>query len=246
MIKPLALLILNSILLATLNLNVSENPTDYAVSAMESEPTPEESYTPTGEWCSSVVDKTLAALPEAHTEELDQLELIFETNAKRGQAGGHIIKLRCVDVSEQELTAVLVHEMGHVVDLGMLEGSSWAGNSKFVDGSKPVKNDDPSIDFYELSWNDDESDAFYNFVSGYASTDPFEDFAESYVYYVLHGESFRELADVNDILDAKYAFLRDEVFEGVEYYENDLEEPSLYKRPYDITLLDFDLNNFQI
>lgn len=197
--------------------------------------------------CLTTVKNTLAALPEEHVEPLEKLVLVFDDEAKRGLAGGDIIKLRCSDISEEEMTAVLVHEMGHVVDIGMMKG--FASDSyHFVDGERPVWDDDPSVDFYEMSWVSNEENVsdtnLLDFVTGYSETDPFEDFAESYLYYVLHGESFYEISTTNDRVKAKYEFLRDYVFEGVEYRGIDEYEPLMISRPYDATLLDYDLVSF--
>lgn len=194
--------------------------------------------------CMSTINQTLAVLPENHVEALEKLILIFDEEAKRGQAGGTLMKLRCADVTTEELAAVLIHEMGHIVDIGMLVGTN-TGLYDFVDGERPVWSDDLSATFYEISWvsNDEwaEDTAKLSFVSRYADSDPFEDFAESYVYYVLQGDAFRTLSDSNEDIAAKYEFMRDYVFEGIEYSEIGQHEVLLFERPYDVTLLNYNL-----
>jgi len=198
------------------------------------------------EACMSLALDVLDALPAEHTEALHKLTFVFDDDAKRGQAGGNIMRLRCSDISKEEFAAVLIHEMGHIVDTGLMQGSYGDGN-EFKDGEKPVLSDDISVVFYEISWISNntfsEGTDGYSFISGYAKTDPFEDFAESYVAYILHGESFRTYSDSNEDLSKKYEFLKKYVFDGVEYGGIDLAQVS-EERVYDVTKLPFDLDLF--
>jgi len=193
-------------------------------------------------YCLSTIQDALEFLPTEHTAALDKIVLVFDEDATRGQAGGSMMKIRCSGMSEEEMVAVVIHEMGHVVDTGLLQGikTDYAG---YQDGNKPVYIDDPSADFYKISWisnyETQKNVTGFSFVSGYAKTDPFEDFAETYLYYILHGKSFRELAETNDELAEKYEFLENEIFNGVEYFGTDEYKGSVYERPYDSTLLDF-------
>jgi hypothetical protein len=197
--------------------------------------------------CLDIVNNVLDTLPSEHSMAVENLSLVFDEVAKRGQGGGNTVKVRCVNVSEDELVSVLIHEVGHVVDTGLIDANDGS-DSTFTDGDYPVSSDDKSVDFYSVSWiaNNEfqDSTSSYSFVSEYAMTDPFEDFAESYLYYVLHGESFRRLALVNSQIDAKYDFLRDYVFDGVEYGGFDWYTAPLFDRPYDSTLLPYDLEGF--
>ncbi|PIP66387.1 hypothetical protein COW94_02055 [Candidatus Peregrinibacteria bacterium CG22_combo_CG10-13_8_21_14_all_44_10] len=198
------------------------------------------------EACMSLALSVLGSLPAEHAEALTDLTLVFDDNAKRGQAGGHLMRIRCVDISDEEFAAVMVHEMGHIVDTGLLQGS---GSDEYVfsDGSKPVLKDDLSVLFYETSWISNysftsETDG-YSFVSRYATSDPFEDFAETYVAYVLHGETFRSYAASSDEINEKYEFMKNYVFEGIEY--SGIDQAQAYdERVYDVTKLPFDLDFF--
>ncbi len=199
------------------------------------------------EACMTLALEVLDALPEEHADALEDITFVFDDDAKRGQAGGNKMRIRCANVSEEEFAAVLIHEMGHVVDLGLMEGVDGDTNA-FQDGKRPVLSDDPSVLFYEISWvsNYDFSEGIhgYSFVSQYAASDPFEDFAESYAAYVLHGEMFREFASSNEELAEKYEFLKTYVFDGVEYDGISLAEFSSSTRVYDVTKLPFDLDSF--
>ncbi len=212
--------------------------------------------------CKSLVYKTLKSLPSEATSTLKNLTLSFETDARRGLGGGSTIILRCENVTDDELVSVLVHEMGHIVDTGLMEGTSDSGESEFRDGNDPVYNNDPSLEFYRLSFVSDKTRKTQatklDFVTGYAMTDPYEDFAESYNYYILHGVAFRKLARENEILQQKYNYLKTRVFKGLEYFldeeartvnsanktDNVGKTISSGERQYDATLVPYDLNKF--
>lgn len=197
--------------------------------------------------CKSLVYRTLKSLPEKPVNHLKNLTLYFSDSGRRGLGGGDTIILRCQNVTDEELVGVLVHEMGHIHDTGVLGGSMWSSKSEFMDGSKPVKSDDPSVDFYRLSWQNDTTlkatASEEDFVSGYAMTDPFEDFSESYAYYILHGTEFRQLAKENAVLQAKYKFLKERVLDGKEYVNGE-EVVDVKTRHYDVTVLPYDMAKF--
>ena len=197
--------------------------------------------------CKSLVFQTLTSLPEEHREYLRHLTLYF-AEGRRGLGGGSTIILRCSDVDDLELSSVLVHEMGHIVDTGLKTGNRWSGNSEFMDGSLHIYNDDPSLRFYRLSWEDENTikptAEKTDFVTGYAMTDPYEDFAESYNYYILHGKQFKEMAKYDVDLRRKYLDLKYFIFSGQEFDndQNELEDKEM--RRYDSTVLAYDHEKF--
>ncbi|MBU1992825.1 hypothetical protein KKG51_03970 [Patescibacteria group bacterium] len=197
--------------------------------------------------CKAIVYRTLEALPEEHVSKLKHLILRMEEDGNRGLGGSHTIFLRCMDVSDLELAAVLVHEMGHIVDLGVNDGSYFSGKSEFVDGMVPIYNDDLSLNFYRISWKDAETvkeDATdMDFVTGYATTDPFEDFAESYIMYTLQGSRFRMMARSNEALQAKYEFLKTYIFDNKEFTSL-VGNARSTDRHYDSTLLSYNITKF--
>lgn len=131
-----------------------------------------------------------------------------------------MIYLRC-DLPAEEIISVFIHEMGHLVDLSLLEPREQIQLSGFWNGTDPIYETDPSLLFYRLSWLDSttvRSESHTDdFVTGYAQENPFEDFAESSIFYVLHGEKFRYLMTKSPILQAKYDFLKYYVFSGSEF-----------------------------
>lgn len=197
--------------------------------------------------CKSLVFQTLTSLPEEHRGYLQHLTLYF-ADGRRGLGGGSTIILRCSDVDDGELSSVLVHEMGHIVDTGLKTGNSWTGNSEFMDGELPIYNDDPSLRFYRISWENDKTikvtSESTDFVTGYAMSDPYEDFAESYNYYLLHGRQFKEMAKYDVDLRRKYLYLKYFIFSGQEFDNDPNELPNFTMRRYDSTILAYDYEKF--
>lgn len=200
--------------------------------------------------CKSIVYRTLRSLPKEPVSHLKNLTLNFDENARRGLGGGSKIIVRCVDVSNAELAAVLTHEIGHIMDTGVLQGSSLAGGSGFMDGSDDVRSNDPSVQFYLFSFKDEKTlktgASDLDFVSGYAMSDPFEDFAETYAYYLLHGNEFRKLAKSNKTLLQKYNFMKNSIFNGKEYFNGEDQNLNVLDRNYDVTVLPYNLSKFLV
>ncbi len=199
------------------------------------------------EWCTEFVTDVFTILPENHTAAATNLILSFDSEARRGLGGDHTIILRCVNTTPEELVAVLIHELGHVVDTGLITSTDEGEISPFVDRGRVVLDSDPSVQFYTASWADSESltGSKWDFVSGYSRTNPFEDFAEAYTAYVLHGPLFRDYAELNEVLAEKYNYLKTTVFDGVEFdFALETTSKGVYERVYDMTRLNFDLESF--
>ena len=105
-------------------------------------------------------------------------------------------------VSLNEVSKVLVHEIGHMIDIYTLK--------------KRLQKPDPSQAFYAISWvKPDVMKAGLNassFVSGYAATNQYEDFAESFTLYIFHNNEFLARARNNEVLQQKYDFLKSKIF----------------------------------
>jgi len=186
-------------------------------------------------------------LPETHVNTLQDLEVKKEYHSSRGMANRKKMILHTDSIdSDKELISVFVHEMGHVVDLGLFVGSRGIP-TEFRDGKKTILSDDRSLSFYRLSWIDintrKTSAVRADFVSGYAMSDAFEDFAESYLFYRIHGEKFRSAMKNSMILTSKYNFLKDIVFDGIEF-QTDKETSSFANLIFDATLLPFTMRDF--
>ncbi len=191
----------------------------------------------------STLQASLLDLPTMHTASLKKLEVRKDTNVSRGLANSQMMILNTDSISsEDELRAVFTHEMGHIVDLGTLTTDSYTKTVFWTNGTQVFAND-PSLDFYHLSWVDYKTKSLLatrsDFVSGYAMTSPFEDFAESYLFYRLHGEKFRQIATYSDVLAAKYDFMKQQVFKGEEFQTEKAENGFLHNLIWDATLVKF-------
>lgn len=192
-----------------------------------------------------IIDFLQNIIPEEHLSSLENLILDYNPEAHRGLGGKSIIILRAVNIDLSEFYSVMVHEIGHTVDLGYFTETDDSEVSGFKDGKKNVFETDPSLGFYRISWKNDtelnKTASNLDFVSGYAMTDPFEDFAESYVYYVLHNKDFKSKTQTSPALLAKYEFMKNEIFQNREFDTGEYLINDLKKRPWDITVLDYDL-----
>lgn len=199
--------------------------------------------------CASLVYKTLQVVPREVAAKVKDLTLFFNNSGRRGLGGGSTIILRCQNVTDEELVGVLTHELGHVMDTGVLTGNYWSGVSAYKDGENPVYLDDSSLSFYNISFINEKvlkaGVSNLDFVSGYAKSDPFEDFAESFNYYLLHGDDFRQMAVGNKAITEKYNFMKEKVFDGKEFnFSSKEDERLLTSRHYDSTLIDYNLDEF--
>jgi hypothetical protein len=193
--------------------------------------------------------QVMGKLPSTHISSLKNLILDNDPNANRGLGGKSLIILRGVNMDKSEEAAVLIHEIGHNVDLGYLNGPDDAPASEFKDGRTVVREGDPSLDFYRISWTNEKARAKtavnFDFVSGYAMTDPFEDFAETYAYYILHNRDFQSKLQTSEALAKKYNYMKNEVFGG-RVFDTGVSEDGqmLNQRPWDVTVLSYNLDKF--
>ncbi|MFH1012565.1 MAG: putative zinc-binding metallopeptidase [Candidatus Peregrinibacteria bacterium] len=185
-------------------------------------------------------------LPESHVRSVENVILDYDPQAHRGLGGRQIVILRA-DMEPRELVGVLVHELAHNVDLIALESSQTQRASGFKDGDQAIFIGDPSVDFYRISWETEivrkRTASNLDFVSGYAMTDAFEDFAETYAYYVLHGNEFKAKVATSPALYAKWRFMKYHVFDGIEFDTGD-GVVNAESRPWDVTVLPYDLMAF--
>lgn len=162
-----------------------------------------------------LLDSVLRWMPSLCRNQLKHLIVRYEPKAERGQATATAILLRG-GMAKNETAAVLIHECGHVIDLGAYQGTMSSGESRFPDGDTPTYNDDPSVEFYKISWQNSlmkkSSAGKSDFVSGYAMEDPWEDIGESIVYFALHKEEFAQRAKTNEALAQKLAWVEAYVF----------------------------------
>jgi hypothetical protein len=177
-------------------------------------------------------------IPCERINSLQTIEVFDDPSLPRAMANARILKVNKSALDDPEIVDVLIHELGHVVDLGGLTSSFFEAPSVFKDGNEPIYEDDVSVRFYSLSWNTEnqrKTDAIVqDFAGEYASTDPFEDFAEGFLLYIQHGNEFRKMARHNDVMAQKYNFFKETVFSGTEFNSGS-RKISAEKRVWDVT-----------
>jgi hypothetical protein len=175
---------------------------------------------------------------------ITKVEVNKETGKRRGYATRDTIIMNLGAVrSKTEYAELLTHEMGHIVDLGYIQGNSNKKEKNYTEFGKSVfAINDPSLFFYKISRNSETirkaETKKKDFCSGYGMSDPFEDFAECFNLYLNHNILFREMAKNNFILKQKYNFIA-AIIKG-KYIASNTSELNLIKgnttrRPRDTT-----------
>ncbi|PIR48284.1 hypothetical protein COU80_04920 [Candidatus Peregrinibacteria bacterium CG10_big_fil_rev_8_21_14_0_10_55_24] len=163
-----------------------------------------------------IANEVLRALPTQCLSALKRLYVRYDNPDQRGLAGKNSIILDG-SVPDSEFRALLIHEFGHITDLGCLTGANASAPSGFRDGTETIYANDPSVGFYQISWTSSRTKVSgtqdEDFVSGYASWDPFEDFAETFAYYVLQRDAFAMRAEENTALAEKFAWMETHIFQ---------------------------------
>lgn len=147
----------------------------------------------------------------------------------------NIIKLYWVlDLSDEEMLSVFIHELWHYFDINFLEKKVLF---------------DLSDNFYDVSWQSvnvlKEWSNIWDFVSGYAMTNKYEDFAESFTYFVLFNDDFREKINNSKKLKQKYEFFEKYIFRNNEFKKTNFRiDDKIQDYYWDITKIKFSLQNF--
>jgi hypothetical protein len=164
-----------------------------------------------------IADEVFRLMPPQCIAALKSFYVRYEPDAPRGLAGKENMIVKG-GLPEEEFRALLVHEFGHVMDLGCFQGNVSSGETAFKDGGEMMYSDDPSIKFYEISWTASNVQKTgmkpEDFVTGYASWDVFEDFSESLAYYVFQRSAFIERAKTNAAIAEKLRWFETYVFQG--------------------------------
>lgn len=144
---------------------------------------------------------------------LSLIQITNENGNRRGYANWDSVVINLWSVaSYSEYLELLWHELGHIVDLWVVTWRSSKKHGSFTEfWKKKFAVDDPSLEYYMLSWKSEtvrsSSSKKEDFCSWYGMSDPFEDFAECNNLYLNHNDLFRYLAKKNTTLKKKYIFI---------------------------------------
>lgn len=189
-------------------------------------------------------------LPRKHTTPLRTFIIKYDDISGRGLGGATTVILNArkngQPMREQEFVSVLIHELGHVVDLGHLSSTKKSQASNFRDQDAIIWADDKSVQYYKFSWSDDKNrqrnSEDHDFPSEYAHSDPFEDFAEMYNLYVTHGREARMYSRSSEVFLKKYNWMKYHIFDGYEFKTgSNTNVARLTSRVWDSTLMPYNL-----
>jgi hypothetical protein len=148
---------------------------------------------------------------------------IADDPGRRGYANKNTVIINTHDIqSYREFLEIMVHELGHVVDLGVVVGTMKRKDTRYTEfGQAVFALDDPSLDYYQLSRDSESvrksSQTRDDFCSGYGQRNPFEDFSECMNLYINHHALFVYIAQRSDILQEKYRYIKS-LFDGFYLY----------------------------
>ncbi len=172
--------------------------------------------------------------------------IYFEKNAEdivRWKAGHRNLSINTYDMrTTAELFEVLVHELMHVLDLGVIDDSySTTLNQDYKEFGDPYFGiRDWSLRFYSISWETDltkrNSARNDHIISGYGHTNIFEEFAEFGNAWLNHHVPLLSIAREDPIMLKKYLLFK-ELF-GERFFNKDIDtykNKSLDEKPWDTT-----------
>lgn len=152
----------------------------------------------------------------------------------RGKMTGKKITLSSTILKESEFVQLLLHEIGHYVDIYMLINTAY--------------HDDSSSQFYTISWKNKNTkkpnETIQSFISWYAATNQYEDFAESFTFYMFHNREFADRALRNESLRQKYIFFAENVFMQGEFSDTDFRTGNIPSYFWDTTKIPISVKKY--
>ena len=144
---------------------------------------------------------------------LTNLSINKDTGNRRWYATHDTVVLNLWSVqNSKEFLELVTHELGHILDLGVLQGADSMKSDIYTEFGRSVFSlDDISLKFYGLSRDNEtirkSTASKKDFCSGYGMSDPFEDLAECFNLYTHHNALFRTFASNNKVMKKKFNFV---------------------------------------
>ena len=157
-----------------------------------------------------IAAELLYTIPDKVLESMKGKTFYFSTENGRGLAliSSHYRSIENMNdgmIIEQNINPhSVIHEVGHSLDF-----------DKYYDNyqNHSIKNSLFEVVLDEQNYLDLPD----GYVSYYSLTDSVENFAEHLAFYVVSGDEFREMAQNDVLLEKKYNFLKNYVFDEIEY-----------------------------
>ena len=164
-----------------------------------------------------VAAKTLYQIPDTILEVMKGKTIYFSTELGRSKAIFSAWGTDSVNkgiILEQNIRPInVIHEIGHIVDVHGIQGKFKEKNNVFSE----VKEKHQKIFSSKTNFGKDSQGIPIGYISTYSTEDDLENFAEHFAYYVVRPDFFREKTNQDPVLDEKYDFLRDHIFDGKEF-----------------------------
>jgi len=107
----------------------------------------------------------------------------------------------------------VLHELGHIVDYHGIQGRFYDKQHIF----DHLIEDRISIFNVTQKYQPNTGALSAGYISAYSAKSDLENFAETFAYYIVRPNEFREKIQTDTLLAEKYEFLRDNIFLGSEY-----------------------------
>lgn len=164
----------------------------------------------------------LYMIPKNVIQVMNEKTIYFSTESGRSYAiwdffpeSNVFVGLNRGIILEQDINPfTVIHEIGHIVDHHGIKGI-------YNDEQHIFKN---SLDDRNFIFNVPEEDQSYpnsvknGYISAYSSLNDAENFAENFAHYVIYPNEYRERIRNDILLMDEYNFLKEELFDNLEYY----------------------------
>jgi len=120
-------------------------------------------------------------------------------------------------ILEQPITEdSVLHEFAHILDYHGIRGIYNDPQAHWTH-LETARRMIFSVNINPLAYNPNLQEPGPGFISIYAMANDAENFAEHFVAYILDGERFCELAASDPVLESKYVFFKNSLFDGYDY-----------------------------
>lgn len=171
------------------------------------------------------IGAAISLMPPGFLERLNTIYIVYgEENIRRGSSGLGVVFIKG---EELNIFPTLIHEFGHLYDFYF--ESENGSPSPFHNGIAQLTNEDPSVQFYQMSWesNEEHRGDQEDFCSCYGTSNPQEDFAEAFTMYILQGSTFDAWSKKNPVLKQKYNYIK-KIFQGKTFISPNI----IYQQPF--------------
>jgi hypothetical protein len=164
-----------------------------------------------------IAAQLLYKIPDDVLEVMKNKTIYFSTENGRSKsihaAWGPDSLNRGFIIEQSHMTANVIHELGHIVDVHGIQGAYDDKQNVFIHAKE--KRDE--IFQVKVAYEPSSPGAPQGHITRYSSESDSENFAEHFAYYVVFPDEFRNRIQTDPLLIDEYEFLRDYIFDGTEF-----------------------------